>query len=96
MSEQDIFVTFDDVRTIIVSGFVAFGEVLKPDDLAKVVSFLRKMGDGPTITPAAAAGIKQLADLLEGTEPPEPAPDRRPQFKLITGGGSAGGGGSAA
>ncbi len=89
MNKPDIYLEPQDIRDIIFVGFAAFAGVLKQDDLAYVTSFMRGLADNPRRPPAAAQGIRQLADLLEGKEPPAPAPDPRSRFKLVDGGGSA-------
>ncbi len=89
MSKQpDLYLEPQDVRDIIFVGFAAMADVLEADVLARVTSFIRSMADSPHRTPAAAQAIRQLADIMDNIELPEPAPDRRSRLKLVGGGGN--------
>jgi hypothetical protein len=87
VSKPDIYLDPQDIRDIIFVSFAAFADVIEPEALARVTSFMRGMADSPRRAPAAAQAIRQLADIMDNIEPPEPAPDPRSRFKLIDGGG---------
>ncbi len=81
MNKPDIYLEPQDIRDVIFVGFAAMADVLEPEVLARVTSFIRSMADSPHRTPAAAQGIRQLADIMDNK--PLPEPDPRPRLKVV-------------
>ena len=80
---DDLYITMDDLKTVMFAGFGAFAGALRPEQLAEVIVTLRALGGSPKRTQEAAEAIRRLADFLDGKEPePEPAP-RGSHLKLV-------------
>ncbi len=87
MSKPALFLEPEDLKQIFFAGIAAVTEVIEPECIHRVLNTLARLADSPARTPAAAEGIRRLADFIEGKEPPEPDP--RPRLKVVSGGGSA-------